>query len=61
MVLEELNPHLPFGNHLLGIFFCFFTGTREFFAFSIIYILDEGVRKSGIVSIQIWKGYVRKH
>jgi len=43
MVIEELNPHLPFGDHLLGNFFCFFIGTRGFSTFSIVCILDEGV------------------
>jgi hypothetical protein len=60
VVLEELNPHLPFGNHLLGIFF-FLIGTRGFCAFFIVCTIDEGVQNNGLVSIQIWKGCVRKY
>jgi hypothetical protein len=47
--MEELNPHLPFGNHLLGKLFFSLIGTRGYFEFSIIYIVDEGVEKSGLV------------
>jgi hypothetical protein len=32
---------------------------RAFYIFHY-YTIDEGVQKSGLVSIQIWKGYVRK-
>jgi hypothetical protein len=53
MVLEELNSHLPFGDHLLGIFFFYLTRTKGFCAFFIICTIDEGVQKSGLVSIQI--------
>jgi len=50
MVLEELNPHIPFSNHILGDFCLFFlTRTKGLFAFSIVYIINEGVQKSGLV------------
>ncbi len=49
VILEELNPHLPFGDHLLGKLFFSLIGTRGYFSFSIIYIVDEGVQKSGLV------------
>ncbi len=48
IVLEEFNPQLPFGVHLFGESF-FFTGTIRFSAFSIVYIVDEGVQKSSLV------------
>jgi hypothetical protein len=51
VVLEELNPHLPFGNHLLGIFFLYWTRTRGFFYIFHCYIVDEGVQKSGLILI----------
>jgi hypothetical protein len=41
--LQGFNPHLPFGDHLLGHFFYFLIGTRGFFAFTIIYNVNEGV------------------
>jgi len=31
MLLEELNPHLPFGDHLLGNFFHFFDKNKRVF------------------------------
>jgi hypothetical protein len=43
--MQEFNPHLPFGDHLLGNFFCFFTRTKGFFTFYVVYIRDEGFRK----------------
>jgi hypothetical protein len=36
VVLEELNPHLPFGDHLLGNCFLYWTKTRGFLTFSIV-------------------------
>ncbi len=48
VVLEELNPHLPFGNHLLGKFFlCFFHKNKRIFY--IFHFVDEGVQKSSLV------------
>jgi len=38
--LQGFNPHLPFGDHLLGHLFI---GTRVFFAFTIVCNVDEGV------------------
>jgi hypothetical protein len=39
-----------FSNHILGDFCLFFlTRTKGFFAFSIVYIINEGVQKSGLV------------
>jgi hypothetical protein len=61
VVLEELNPHLPFGNHLLGFLFFSLIGTRGFCAFFIVCTIDEGVQNCGLDSIQIWKGYVKKY
>ncbi len=29
--LQGFNPHLPFGNHLLGNFFCFFLDEEKGF------------------------------
>ncbi len=49
IVSKGFNPHLTFGNHLLGNVFYFFIGTRGFFAFSIAYTIDEGVQKSSLV------------
>jgi len=44
VVLEELNPHLPFGDHLLANFSLLnLIGTRGFYAFSIVCIVNEGV------------------
>ncbi len=44
VILGELNPHLPFGNHLLWNFLFFYLiRTKWFFAFSIVYTIDEGV------------------
>ncbi len=48
VVLEELNPHLPFGDHLLGFFFSLIR-TKGFSTFSIVYIVYEGVQKSDLV------------
>jgi hypothetical protein len=45
VALEELNPHLPFGDHLLGHFFYFFTGIRGFYTFFVVYTIDESVQK----------------
>jgi len=49
VVSKELNPHLPFGDRLLGKLFFSLIGTRRYFAFSIIYIVDEGVQNSGLI------------
>jgi hypothetical protein len=41
--MQELNPHLPFGDHVMGNFFVFFIITKGFSTFSILYTIDEGV------------------
>jgi hypothetical protein len=46
--MEELKPHPPLGNHHLGNFSFSFIGTRGFFAFSIVYTIDEGVQNNGL-------------
>jgi hypothetical protein len=59
IALEEFIHiyHLPFGNHLLGNFFSiFFIGTKGLSTFSIIYIIDEGVHKSGLIFNSNLKG-----
>ncbi len=43
VALEELNPHLPFGDHLLGIFFFSLIGSKGFSAFSIVHTIEESV------------------
>ncbi len=48
--LQGFNPHIPFGDHLLGNFFCFFfIRTRKFSAFSIVNIIDEGIHKNTLI------------
>jgi hypothetical protein len=37
VVLEELNPHLPFGDHFLGIFFCIGQEQEGFLHFPLVY------------------------
>jgi hypothetical protein len=50
LILQEFNPHLPFGDHLLRIFFfCFFTWTKRFSTFFVVYIVDEGVQNNGFI------------
>jgi hypothetical protein len=45
--LQELNTHLPFGDHLMGNFFVFFYNKKWFSTFFILYPIDEGVQMNG--------------
>jgi hypothetical protein len=52
--LYGFNPHLPFDDHFLGTFF--FLQAQEFFSFSIINIIDEGIQKSNLIFNSDLKG-----
>jgi hypothetical protein len=56
--MEELNPHLPFGDNLLGIFRK--TKTIRFYEFSIVYTIDEGVQKNILIFNSDLKGVFKK-
>jgi len=41
--LGRFNPHLPFGDFLGGFFFHFLQGQKGFLYFFVVYIVDKGV------------------
>ncbi len=49
VILEEFNPHLPFGEFFGGSFFHFLQGQEIFYKKIVVYIVYKDVQKSGFI------------
>jgi len=47
--MQGLNPHLRFGEHLLGKFLPFLKGDKRVFYIVYYFIINKSVQKNGLV------------